>query len=502
MFSVVRSVRTITKAAEGDIYSLREFTEKALEKAKDLGASYADVRIVNSASESISVKKGNVDSLVSSTDYGFGVRVIVNGSWGFSSSSIVSDSEIDRVVDEAVRIARASARVKKEDVKLAPVEPAEGKFKSEWKINPFEVPLEEKISLLLDADKIMREQPEVKISEGAMRFWRTDSTFSSSEGSYIEQTKIESGAGITATAIESGEMQRRSYPASKGGAFQARGYEFVEGWDLAGHAEEIAREAAELIKAPQCPSDVRDLIIDKDMLALQVHESCGHPIELDRVFGTEAAFAGTSFLTPEKLGNFKYGSEHVNVVADATCPGGLGTFAYDDEGVPAQCVDIVDEGIFKGYLSSRETAAEMGWDHSGGAMRADGWNRIPIIRMTNINLKPGDWTLDEIIKNTKKGILGRSVTSWSIDDKRLNFQFGTEIGYLIEDGSITGIVKNVTYTGITPEFWGNCDAVSNKSEWELRGTPNCGKGQPGQVMHVGHGVAPSRFRNVRIGVME
>ncbi|MEN6521325.1 MAG: TldD/PmbA family protein [Armatimonadota bacterium] len=481
---------------------MKEFTEKVLQKAKDLGASYADVRIVKGASESISVKKGNVDSLASSTNYGFGVRVIVNGSWGFSSSSMVRDDEIDRVVDEAVRIARASSYVKKEDVKLAPVEPVEGKFKSEWKVNPFEVPLEEKISLLLDADSIMREQPEVKISEGSMRFWRTDNTFASTEGSYIEQTKIESGAGITATAIESGEMQRRSYPASKGGAFQSSGYEFIESWDLAGHAEEIAKEAADLLKAPQCPSGVNDLIIDKDMLALQVHESCGHPVELDRVFGTEAAFAGTSFLTPEKLDNFRYGSESVNIVADATAPGGMGTFAYDDEGVPAQRVDIIKEGIFSGYLSSRETAAQMGWDASGGAMRASGWNRIPIIRMTNINLMPGDWTLDEIIKDTKKGILGRAVTSWSIDDKRLNFQFGTEIGYVINDGSITGIVKNVTYTGITPEFWGSCDAVSNKDEWEMRGTPNCGKGEPGQVIHVGHGVAPARFRNVRVGVME
>ncbi|MEN6371693.1 MAG: TldD/PmbA family protein [Armatimonadota bacterium] len=481
---------------------MKEFTDKVLQKAKDLGASYADVRIIKGESESIGVKKGNVNALASSTNYGFGVRVIVNGSWGFSSSSVVRDGEIDRVVDEAVRIARASSYVKKEDVKLAPVEPVEGKFKSEWKVNPFEVSLEEKISLLLDADSIMREQPEVKISEGSMRFWRTDNTFASTEGSYIEQTKIESGAGITATAIEAGEMQRRSYPASKGGAFQSSGYEFIESWDLAGHAEEIAKESADLLKAPQCPSGFSDLIIDKDMLALQVHESCGHPIELDRVFGTEAAFAGTSFLTPEKLNNYRYGSESVNIVADATAPCGMGTFAYDDEGVPAQRVDIIKEGIFSGYLSSRETAAQMGWDASGGAMRASGWNRIPIIRMTNINLLPGDWTLDEIIKDTKKGILGRSVTSWSIDDKRLNFQFGTEIGYVINDGSITGIVKNVTYTGITPEFWGSCDAVSNKDEWEMRGTPNCGKGEPGQVIHVGHGVAPARFRNVRIGVME
>jgi len=443
---------------------LREFTEKILQKAKDLGASYADVRIVRNKSEAINVKNGKVDALAGSTDYGFGVRVIVDGAWGFSSSFVVTPEEGERVVSEAVRIARASARIKKSDVKIAPVEPVEGKFKSEWKVDPFEVPLEEKVKLLLDADKIMREQPKVKISEGSMHLWRTDSTFASSEGSFIEQTKVESGAGIEATAIEAGEMQRRSYPGAFGGDFAAQGYEFVERWDLVAHAEETAKSAAELLKAPQCPSGVRDLIIDKDMLVLQVHESCGHPIELDRVFGTEAAYAGTSFLTPEKLGNFKYGSEHVNIVADATCPGGLGTFAYDDEGVPAQCVDIVEEGIFKGYLSSRETAAQMGWDHSGGAMRADGWNRIPIIRMTNINLKPGDWTLDEIIKDTKKGIYAEMVQSWSIDDKRLNFQFGTEVAYEVIDGSIGRMFKNPTYTGITYEFWGSCDAIAGKDE--------------------------------------
>jgi TldD protein len=480
---------------------LKEFTEKVLHKARELGASYADVRVVRGASEAVNVKNGNVDALASSTDHGFGVRVIADGAWGFSSSSIISAEEGERVAIEAVRIARASARLKKKDVELAPVEPAEGHFESEWKIDPFEVPLEEKIGLLLEADKVIRQQPEIRISEASMRFWRTDETFASTDGSYIEQVKIESGAGIEATAIEGNEMQRRSYPCSFGGDYAAKGYEFVEGWDLVGHAEQTAKEAAVLLKAPQCPSEVTDLVLEGSMLALQVHESCGHPIELDRVFGTEASFAGTSFLTTDKLDGFRYGSENVNIVADATAPGGLGSFAYDDEGVPAQCVDIVKEGMFSGYLTSRETAAQMGWK-SGGAMRADGWNRIPIIRMTNINLLPGDWKLDEIIKDTKNGIYAAMVNSWSIDDKRLNFQFGTEIAWEIKDGSLGRMLKNPTYTGITYEFWGGCDAVSGPDEWHLWGVPNCGKGEPMQSAHVGHGVAPSRFRNVRVGVME
>jgi len=341
----------------------------------------------------------------------------------------------------------------------------------------------------------------VQVSEASMGFWKHGQTFASTEGSFIRQTKTESGAGISATAVEGAEVQTRSYPQSFGGDYAAAGYEFVEGMDLVGHAEEVSREAVELLRAPQCPSDVRDLILEGSMLALQVHESCGHPIELDRVFGTEASYAGTSFLTPDKLGNLKYGSDIVNIVADATCLSGLGSFFYDDEGVQAQCVDIVKEGVFCGYLTSRETAAKLGW-RSGGAMRADGWNRIPLIRMTNINLLAGDWTLDDIIKDTKHGIYAGQVKSWSIDDKRLNFQFGTEIAREIEDGSLGQLYKNATYTGITYEFWNSCDAISNEDEWHLWGVPNCGKGEPSQTMHVGHGVAPSRFRNVRMGVME
>jgi TldD protein len=268
---------------------------------------------------------------------------------------------------------------------------------------------------------------------------------------------------------------------------------------LVEEAERVAREAAELLQAPQAPAGVTDLILDSSQLALQIHESCGHPIELDRVFGQEASFAGTSFLTPEKLGHYRYGSDLVNIRADATLEGGLGTFGYDDEGVPAQNTPIVEKGIFKNYLSSRETAAELGLT-STGAMRADGWNRMPIIRMTNINLDPGDWTLEEIIRDTKEGVLMATNKSWSIDDKRLNFQFGTEIAWEIKDGSLGRMLKNPTYTGITPQFWGSMDAVAGPEEWTLWGVPNCGKGEPMQSAHVGHGAAPARFRKVRVGV--
>lgn len=479
---------------------MRNLTDKALKMARNLGASYADVRIVKHVHEHIAVKNGKVEALESSSDYGFGVRVIADGAWGFASSFIVTPDEAERVAELAVRIAGASAQVKKEDVRMAPVEPAQGRFAMAFKTDPFEVPLEDKISLLLDSDKIMRAEPQVKIAEAHMDFWRYDQIFASTEGCYIEQSKVESGAGLQATAIRGDDIQTRSYPAA-GGDFAAAGFEFVQAYDLLGHAEQTAREATQLLDAPQCPSGVRDLILEGSMLALQLHESCGHPIELDRVFGTESSYAGTSFLTTDKLAGFRYGSDIVNIVADATCPGGLGSFFFDDEGVPAQCVDIVKDGMFTGYLTSRETAEKLGLK-SGGAMRADGWNRIPLIRMTNINLLPGNSSLEKMIKETKLGIYAAGVKSWSIDDKRLNFQFGTEIAWEIENGEITRMLKNPTYTGITYEFWNSCDAIAGANEWHLWGVPNCGKGEPMQVAHVGHGVAPARFRNVRIGVME
>ena len=481
---------------------LKELSNMALDKARDLGASYADIRIVTNKGESIRTKNGNVDSMGSSVSKGFGVRVLYDGAWGFASSSLVNEEEVGAITEEAVSIAKASATLKRgKGVELAPVEPVTARWESKFKIDPFDVKAEDKISLLLEADALMRKNPQVRIASGSMWCMREDKVFASTEGSYIEQVKTETGAGIEAMATDGREMQRRSYPNSAGGDCGSLGYELVLDLDLADHAERIASEAVALLSAKQCPNLDTTLILDSSQLTLQVHESCGHPIELDRVFGQEASYAGTSFLTPEKQGTFRYGSEQVNIVADATLPGGLGSFGYDDEGVPGQRISVIDEGIFKNYLSSRETASELG-QLSTGAMRADGWNRIPIIRMTNVNLEPGDWTLDEMIKDTDEGIYMETNKSWSIDDKRLNFQFGTEVAYEIKDGSLGAMLKNPNYTGITYEFWRSCDAVGNEDEWRLWGLANCGKGEPGQVAHVGHGAAPARFRNVKVGVGE
>ncbi|MEW6547040.1 MAG: TldD/PmbA family protein [Bacillota bacterium] len=498
---------------------MRDVVRKALEVARARGAGYADARVVTRREERVAIKNGKVESVSALQSRGIGVRALVDGAWGFAASSVIDDREVMRIAEKAVEIARASALARAEPpVELAPVEPVEDRWESPMKEDPFEVKLEEKIDLLLEADRLMRKDPRIRVTQGLLSAFREDKVFASTEGTYVEQSKTETGAGISALAADAGEVQRRSYPSSFGGDYASRGYEYVREMDLAGHAEQVADEALALLEAPQCPSGKTTVILGSAQMALQVHESCGHPSELDRVFGTEASYAGTSFITPDKLGKLQYGSAAVNLVADATIPGGLGSFGYDDEGVPAQRITLVRNGLFVNYLTSRETAALLA-RHAGapggstagggagcqvarsnGTMRADGWNRLPIIRMTNINLEPGDWTFDELIRDTKEGIYMETNKSWSIDDKRLNFQFGTEIAWEIKDGSLGRILKNPTYTGITPEFWGACDAVCDKKHWHLWGLPNCGKGEPPQLAHVGHGTAPARFRNVRVGV--
>ena len=486
---------------------MREHTERALDVAQNNGATYADIRIVRRENQNITVKNGIVQTLSLDDDFGFGVRVIANGAWGFASSNRLTEEEIDRIAAQAVTIAKASALTKAADIHIGPPEVHVDTYKTPMGIDPFEVSLEDKIDVLMAADKEARAVKGLAIAQGTMGFLRETKTFASSEGSFIEQTLVESGLGITARAVAEGEMQQRSYPNSFGRHQGTAGYEFIKKWDLPGNARQAAEEAVALLSASQCPSKTTTLILDGPQLALQVHESCGHPIELDRVYGTEAAFAGTSFLTPDKFGTFRYGSDVVNIVADAVTSAGLGTYGYDDEGVPGQTTNIIKNGMFVGYLTSRETASQLRRTHpdaperSNGTMRSDGWNRVPIIRMNNVSLMPGEPTLEELIADTNDGIYMLTNKSWSIDDKRLNFQFGTELAYEIKNGKLGQMFKNATYTGITPQFWGSCDAVCNADYWNVWGTPNCGKGQPMQSAHTGHGTAPARFREVQVGVM-
>ncbi len=460
---------------------------------------YADIRHQKKSTEDIKVKNGNVEALSRNDDQGFGIRVIKDGAWGFAASSVLTLEEMRRVADAAIEIAQASAVAKKEDVKLTPTEVVQDAHKSSYDIDPLGVPMDKKIGLLLDACDIMRKNAKIKVAEGSMQFFKTDKIFSSTEGAFIEQSVVESGAGIVATAVEGSDAQKRSYPNSHGGDYASKGYEFVEEMKLLQNAERIREEAVGLLSAASLPEMETTIIIASNQMALQVHESCGHPTELDRVLGTEVSLAGGSFMTTDKLNKLQYGSEKVTIVADATMPGGLGSFGYDDEGVRAQRAYLVKEGLFVGYQTSRETAAVVN-QRSNGTMRADGWNRIPLIRMTNINLEPGEWELEDLIRDTKEGLFLDTNKVWSIDDKRLNFQFGVEAAWEIKNGRLGKMFKNATYTGITPQFWNSCDAVCSRKHWHIWGVSNCGKGEPMQTMHVAHGTSPTRFRKVKVGV--
>ena len=479
---------------------MRPFTAACLDAATAAGATYADVRVTDTQTESLSVRNGVPEGISSASSLGFGVRVIADGAWGFASSSEVSDAAAAAVARHAVAIARASATVGSRGVRLAPVEAADAAWSGGCEIDPFGVPIEEKLALLTSADEAMRSQKGISLARSAMSFMRCTKTFASTEGSYIEQRWVESSAGLVAYAIEGPDVMPRSYPNSLGGGCYQAGWESIRDLDLPGNGQRIAEEAVALLSAPDCPSGPVTLVIDGSQLALQVHESVGHPTELDRVLGDEAAFAGTSFLAVEDLGQLRYGSDLVTVTADSTVPGSLGSFGYDDEGVPAQRDHIIRDGILSGFLSSRESAAAIG-RASNGSMRADGWGRTPLVRMTTVSLEPGDaGGLEDLIADTGEGLYIETNRSWSIDDRRLNFQFACEIGWEIRKGKRGRMVKRPNYTGITPRFWGSCDAICSSGEWQVWGLDNCGKGEPMQVAHVAHGAAPARFRGVEVGV--
>jgi TldD protein len=478
-----------------------DVVKEAVEAALREGAGYADARLVAEESESITVRNQEMEGVDRSFSQGVGIRVLVGGYWGFAATARSDPQELNRTAALAMSIARAAARLPMEPVRLAEVEPATVQWGTTVLEDPFAVPLEEKVALLMEASRQLQGVQGVAFGEASLDFLRRRSYFASTEGAAIEQTIVHSGGGIEATAIREAEVQRRSFPNSFRGHLRAAGYEHIRTLGLVDQAERAGQEAVDLLSAKDCPSEVTTLVLDSNQVIMQVHESVGHPLELDRVLKMEEAYAGTSFVSIEDRGKLRYGSDKVTITADATIPGGLGSFAFDDEGVPAQRVTLIERGVFREFLSSRETAPVLGSGaRSTAAMRADGWQNLPLIRMTNINLEPGEGTLSDIVGDTKDGVFMTTNTSWSIDDKRVNFQFGCEAAWKIKDGKMTELYKNPNYTGITTKFWGSCDAVGGAEEWVLWGTPNCGKGQPGQTARVGHGASPARFRDVQVGV--
>lgn len=476
---------------------MREMIKELLLYAKQRGADYVDIRHTDHLEKPLLMSKGEVESISQNTQSGFGCRLLVDGGWGFASTPSHEKSRLLDMVDRAMMIGKASGRHKLTPVELAPTEIFQDKKATKIKKDPFTMKIEDQVEFLSRCHDIMMQESHVKMTGANLYFGKEEKIFASDEGAWIEQTLNISGAGLNCMAVGQKDVQRRSFNMNK-----TAGFEAVEAMNLEQKAADLAREASLLLTAEVCPQGERTLILDASLARLQVHESCGHPIELDRVLGSEDTYAGKSFLTPDLYGqDFKFGSPQVTITADATLDQGLGSFFYDDEGVKAQRTIIVDQGIFKNYLTSRETAKAYGVE-SNGTMRAMDWANIPLIRMTNINLEPGDWTLEEMIRDTKDGIFALTPKSWSLDDKRLNFHFAPELAYEVKDGEIVRPLKNAAYTALTPQFWASCDAVAGKAkgEWEVWGSISCAKGEPVQSIGPGHGVAPARFQKIKSGI--
>jgi TldD protein len=472
-----------------------EVASAAVQAALDAGARYADARVMHQRHESMSARNGDVEEVRQDESAGIGIRALVGSSWGFFAVPDLTDRAARAAGARATEIAQASAAVAGPDTDLVPIPATVSSWASECAEDPLSVPLADKGDLLCEATRIMTEHGADQ-AEAVYQIWDTTKWFVSSQGHRIDQRIRECGAGISATAIGEHETQRRSYP-SYGGHYGTQGWELVRQLDLVGNAARIAEEAQALLTAPVCPAGETTLILGGEQLALQIHESVGHAIELDRILGWEAAFAGTSWLDLNQLGSLQYGSELMNIAIDPTFPGALGSFGFDDEGTPANKRYAVRDGRWVGVLAGRDSAALAGLDYAG-SVRADGWARLPMVRMTNVGLEPGPHTLEEIIAATDDGVLMDVNRSWSIDDRRLNFQFGCEIGWEIKNGRRGRMLRNPTYTGIGPVFWRSMDMLSSEIvPWSV---PNCGKGQPMQVGHTGHPAAPARFRNVRVGV--
>ncbi len=475
-----------------------DFIAKAIEKAELKGASFAECRIFGYETDSTSMRNGQIETCGRSKSIGYGVRVIKNGAWGFASTAIVEEHTIEDIVSSAIKEAEATSKILKTPVELTEEPIIKDKYFTPFVKDPFDVDIEEKVEILKKADSIIAEKGDViKVRNNSMNFVKTYFDYGNSEGTLISQQELFSGCDSGATAIAN-DNQRRNI-----GLYEMRGFEFIDMFNFEKTAERVASEAVILATEAVAPKPQKTaFILEPYQLGLTIHESCGHPSELDRVLGWEADFAGTSFLTTDKLGkNYKYGSEKVNIVCDPTMPYVLGHEKYDHEGVKTQRFHVVKEGIFNDYQTDRQTAKLIGQSHSKGNARIDRYNRIPLVRMSNLYLEAdpeGPKDIDELIAETKEGIYGLHWKSHSIDDKRVNFQFSVQIAYEIKNGEIARPLKNTIYQATTPEFWGSLDMMTK--EWRIEGLgPSCGKGAPHmQIIWVSHGGPYARFQGVNI----
>lgn len=462
--------------------------------AASRGASYADARHVERENEVVSMRDGDVESVSRSSDRGIGFRVIDGGAWGFAATDQTSNAAMKGLVDEAFRRAQAAATTRSKPVMLAPVAPQTGEYRTTLVRDPFAVPMRERIALLTAADANLR-GPNAMSRRASVAAYRTRKRLVTSEGTDVSQEIVESGAGVAVTAVKAGAKPAQRYDSR---LTRQAGWEFIEELDLVARAARYRVDAEATLDAPLAEQKPTTLVFAPEFLALLVHESCGHPTEADRVLEYEVAFAGTTFMWPKDRGTLRYGSEHVSMTADATVPGGMGTFGWDDDGVPAMKTKLIDKGVFTGYLTSRETAAGLGLPVTIGSARAEGWQHFPIVRMVNVSLDPGTQSYASLLAGVENGLLLEAPASYSLDDKRQNFHFSTQAARVIRNGELEGYARGVAFQSLTPAFWGRCDAVAD--DWELHGFLSCAKGEPLQLMRVGHGAAHARFRDVPIEV--
>lgn len=487
--------------------SLEKLADAALREAKKLKASYCDIRIVRYRDQSVSVRlspeRGTSKTLevpgVADTDsFGFGVRVIKDGAWGFAASPVVTAEEIRRITGEAVTVANANAQIRSNPVVLAPVKAYRDRWTSPYERNPFDVAIGEKLEILLEAGREIKRQSKVFSAGGLLVFRSEDKYFASSEGSSIQQLIVQTFGNISANTVD--PAARKSKTRNYSPTPLSTGYEFVPQMNLKESAQRIREEVVEHLTAPPVRPGRYDLILMPSHLFLTIHESIGHPTELDRALGYEANFAGTSFLTPDKLGKERVGSPVVNFYGDRVTPRALSTTAYDDDGVKTTKFPIVSKGIFTGYQTIRDQAHLIGEKESRACCYADSWSSVPFQRMPNVSLEPGaaDSTLEALISGTDNGILIEGRGSYSIDQQRYNFQFGGDAFYQIRGGKRAGMISQVAYQARTPDFWQACDAIAGPSYWQLYGSPNDGKGEPQQINSMSHGCSPARFRQINV----
>jgi TldD protein len=477
---------------------LRDLADAALASAKKAGASYADVRINRYRNQFIFTRDRRIQNIVNTEDYGFGVRVIVDGTWGFASSSRVTKDEIARVAAQAVGIARASRSVNAEPLVLAPVSAYNTEWNTPVKKNPFDMPLQPKVDLLMQINEAALKVRGASFVNAFMQFVNEQKYFASTEGSHIQQSLIRSYPSFSVTAVDRGSgkfYSRRALTTPMG-----MGYEYVEGYPLLEETTVAAEEAVAMHKAKPVTAGQKTLILHPSNLWLTIHESVGHPTELDRALGYEANYAGTSFLTTDKLGKFQFGAKIVNIVADKTQDRALATCGYDDDGVKTTRWHLIKAGTFVDYQTTRDQAHLIGQKASHGCSYADSWSSIPFQRMPNVSLESGakDLTEKDILGGTDDGIYIKGDASYSIDHQRYNFQFSGQTFWEVKGGKITTQLRDVAYQSNTPEFWRSCDLVGGQSTYELGGAFSDGKGQPGQSNSVSHGCPIARFARVNI----